>query len=225
MRRERLRRLRPLVKRGLFYVAIVLTTPFWLPARLERAWTGAERWFAGCSELLSLVPGLTGVLLRRGFYHMTLESCAEDCHIGFGTTLPHRQVRIGRRTYIGNRCIIGMVTIEDDVAIGSNVDVLSGRHHHNFGDPTRPILEQGGTYAMIRIGRNSWIGNGAIVMADIGPECVIGAGSVVVKPIPTRSVAVGNPATVKKPVGDGPTFDPTPRILEYPGSSQTACAR
>jgi maltose O-acetyltransferase len=33
-------------------------------------------------------------------------------------------------------------------------------------------------------------------MADIGAECVIGAGSVVVKPVPAQSVAVGNPSTV-----------------------------
>jgi acetyltransferase-like isoleucine patch superfamily enzyme len=225
MRAERLPRLRPLAKRGLFYVAIVLTSPLWVPVRLERAWARGERWFAACSELLSLVPGVPGILLRRGFYRMTLEGCAEDCHIGFGTTVPHTRVSIGRGVYIGNRCTIGMVTIEDHVAIGSNVDVLSGRHHHNFGDPDRPILEQGGTFAMIRIGRNSWIGNGAIVMADIGPESVVGAGSVVVKPIPMRSVAVGNPATVKKPVSCGPTPDPTTRILEYPGPPQPAFAQ
>jgi maltose O-acetyltransferase len=35
-------------------------------------------------------------------------------------------------------------------------------------------------------------------MADVGPDCVIGAGSVVVKPVPARSVAVGNPAAVIK---------------------------
>jgi serine acetyltransferase len=33
-------------------------------------------------------------------------------------------------------------------------------------------------------------------MADIGDNCVIGAGSVVTRPVPHNSVAVGNPARV-----------------------------
>jgi acetyltransferase-like isoleucine patch superfamily enzyme len=54
------------------------------------------------------------------------------------------------------------------------------------------------TFTRIRIGRNAWIGNSAVVMADVGDNGVIGAGSVVVKPIPADSVAVGNPAMVNK---------------------------
>jgi acetyltransferase-like isoleucine patch superfamily enzyme len=35
-------------------------------------------------------------------------------------------------------------------------------------------------------------------MADVADDCVIGAGSVVVRAIPARSIAAGNPAKVKK---------------------------
>jgi virginiamycin A acetyltransferase len=49
---------------------------------------------------------------------------------------------------------------------------------------------------MVTIGAGSWIGSGAIVLADVGRNCVIGAGSVVTKPIPDNVVAVGNPARV-----------------------------
>jgi acetyltransferase-like isoleucine patch superfamily enzyme len=186
------------VRAALVAVAVVLTAPLWLPARLQAWLTGGEGAFAGCSELLSLFPGLPGVYLRRGFYRMCLEACAIDCHIGFGTTLAHPEVHIGRGVYVGNRCTLGKAVIGDHVAIGSNVDVLSGRHQHHFGRRDTPIQEQGGTFAPVRIGRNSWVGNGAVIMADVGDECVIGAGSVVVKPIPTGAVAAGNPATVKK---------------------------
>jgi acetyltransferase-like isoleucine patch superfamily enzyme len=179
-------------------VAVVLTAPLWLPARLQAWLTGGEGVFAGCSEVLSLFPGLPGVYLRRGFYRMCLEACALDCHIGFGTTFAHPQARVGRGVYVGNRCTLGRVDIGDHVAIGSNVDVLSGRHQHDFDRRDVPIQEQGGTFAPVRVGRNSWVGNGAVVMADVGDECVIGAGSVVVKPVPAGAVAVGNPATVKK---------------------------
>jgi glycosyltransferase involved in cell wall biosynthesis/acetyltransferase-like isoleucine patch superfamily enzyme len=192
------------LKAAMGAVATVLTAPCWVPARLEAVLTGGEQVFGTCSELLSLVPGKVGVYLRRGYYRVCLTSAAADCHIGFGTTIAHPRVRIGRGVYIGSRCMIGQADIEDHVTIGSNVDILSGRHQHHTGDLDRPIQEQGGVFWPVRIGRNSWVGNSAVVMADVGRDCVIGAGSVVVKPIPDRSVAVGNPAAVKKTRGTGP---------------------
>jgi acetyltransferase-like isoleucine patch superfamily enzyme len=186
-------------------VAVVLTAPLWLPARLQALLTGGEGVFAGCSELIALVPGLPGVYLRRGFYRMCLEACALDCHIGFGTTLAHPQARVGRGVYVGSRCTLGLVVLEDDVALGSNVDVLSGRHQHHLGRRDVPILRQGRTFSRVRIGRNSWVGNSAVVMADVGEECVVGAGSVVVKPVPPGAVVAGNPATVRKWREDNPS--------------------
>jgi acetyltransferase-like isoleucine patch superfamily enzyme len=110
-----------------------------------------------------------------------------------------------------------MVAIEEDVTIGSNVDLLSGRRQHHFDDFDSPIQKQGGTLTAIRIGRNSWIGNSAVIMSDIGADCVIGAGSVVVKPIPGRSVAAGNPAYVirsRESVGDS-----QPTIADWESAS------
>ena len=50
----------------------------------------------------------------------------------------------------------------------------------------------------MRIGRNCWIGAGAIILpgVTIGDNTVIGAGSVVTKDIPDCSIAVGNPCRV-----------------------------
>ncbi len=191
-------RAKTLARAALVGAAVVLTAPLWVPARLQALLTGGESVFASCSELLSLVPTVPGVWLRRGFYRVCLEACALDCHIGFGTTIAHPRVRVGAGVYVGNRCTLGMVDIEDDVAIGSNVDVLSGRRQHHFGRADVPILDQGGTFRRVRIGRDSWVGNSAVIMADVGAGCVIGAGSVVVRPVPDGSVAAGNPAEVKK---------------------------
>ena len=201
---ERSLTLRDAVRNGLVGVAVILTAPLWLPARLEALFARGDSLFKSCSELLSLFPGKLGIFLRRGFYRMTLDACAPDCHIGFGTILAHRQVRIGRRVYIGHRCSLGQVTIADDVAVGSNVDVLSGRRQHYFDRLGVPLQEQGGVFTCVSIGANTWVGNGAVVMADVAEDCVIGAGSVVVRPIPARSVAVGNPAAVKKQRGPAP---------------------
>jgi glycosyltransferase involved in cell wall biosynthesis/acetyltransferase-like isoleucine patch superfamily enzyme len=195
---------RSAVKAAAQAVATVLTAPCWVPVKLEGALGGGEGWFTAGSELLSLMPGRLGIYFRRAFYRACLESAGDDCHIGFGTTIAHRRARIGRGVYIGNRCTLGQVDVEDHATIGSNVDILSGRHQHHFDDLDRPIQEQGRTFRTVRIGRNSWVGNSAVVMADVGSDCVIGAGSVVVSAVPDRSVAVGNPATVKKTRGPVP---------------------
>ena len=191
-------RLRTSVRAAVVGLFSLFTAPLWLPCRLQAALTGGESLFAACSEFLSLFPGRLGVYLRRGFYRRTLDEYALDASIGFGTVLAHPQVRIGRGVYVGPRCTLGRAVLADHVTVGANVDVLSGRHQHHFGDLDTPIQQQGGSFRPVRIGRNSWVGNSAVVMADVGEDCVIGAGSVVVKPIPPRSVAAGNPATVKK---------------------------
>jgi acetyltransferase-like isoleucine patch superfamily enzyme len=189
--------MKALLRAMIVTISAMLTSPCWLLARCQQRLTGGEGIFAGSSELLSLVPGLPGVYLRRGFYRMALEACSMDCHIGFGTTFAHPHARVGRGVYVGNRCTLGTVTLSDHATIGSNVDILSGRRQHAFDRLDAPIQEQGGAFKRVHIGRNCWIGNSAVVMAEVGDDCVIGAGSVVVKPIPPRSVAVGNPAAVK----------------------------
>jgi virginiamycin A acetyltransferase len=180
------------------YTGIVLLAPLWLPAWVERRLRLGEEWFAFGAQLLSLIPGKPGIFARRSFYLMTIDRCATDCHIGFGTTLSHPQAEIHRGVMIGHRCTVGQAVIGRDATIGSNVDILSGRRQHNFDAVGRPIQDQGGAFTQVRIGANCWIGNSAVVMADVGEHCVIGAGSVVVKSIPARAVAVGNPAAVKR---------------------------
>lgn len=186
--------MKSILKSFLLGLAIVLTAPWWLTTRV----LGNERFFVSSSQLFSLVPGLTGVFLRRGFHRMTLESFSSDCFVEFGTWFSHREVRTGRNVYIGGHCLIGMCEIGDNVLIGSNVDIPSGKRQHDFSNPERPINQQGGTFEKISIGEDCWIGNGALVVANIEPGCVIGAGSVVVNPVPAWSIVAGNPATVVK---------------------------
>lgn len=88
--------------------------------------------------------------------------------------------------------------IESNVLIGSNVHILSGKYAHDFSTSDTPIRLQKISRRIVGIGENSWIGNGAIIMANVGRECVVGAGSIVTKDIPDNSVAVGNPARVIK---------------------------
>jgi serine acetyltransferase len=54
--------------------------------------------------------------------------------------------------------------------------------------------------APVRIGKNCYIGYGAIVLpgVTIGDNCIIGAGSIVTHDIPPNSVAYGNPARFRR---------------------------
>ena len=58
---------------------------------------------------------------------------------------------------------------------------------------------QGGRNEKISVGSGAWLGNGALIMADIGEGCVVGAGSVVTKNCDPFWVYAGNPA---RPVKD-----------------------
>ena len=82
---------------------------------------------------------------------------------------------------------------------GPNVIVATAGH------PILPELrERLYQYNMpVHIGRNCWIGAGAIILPGItvGDNVVVGAGSVVTKDLPSNVVAVGNPCKVLREVG------------------------
>ncbi|MCK6571465.1 acyltransferase [Myxococcota bacterium] len=152
--------------------------------------------FHHASQWLSLLPGYAGIYTRREFYRLTLAACSDDCQLSFGTVISHPGTRIGRRVYVGLHGNLGLCELGDDVLFGSDVHVLSGTRQHAFDDPDVPINQQGGHFEQVRIGANTWVGNGARVMADVGEGCVVGAGAVVTRAIPAWSVAVGHPARV-----------------------------
>jgi acetyltransferase-like isoleucine patch superfamily enzyme len=82
------------------------------------------------------------------------------------------------------------------VLIGSGVHITSGRRTHGTADLSVPIREQEGERTLVRIGEGAWIGSAAVIMADVGRHAVVGAGSVVTRPIPDGVVAAGVPARV-----------------------------
>ena len=113
--------------------------------------------------------------------------------------LPHSHITVGRRSLIGESCILrgqGGITIGDDVYLGTLVQILAV--NHVFYDTTRPISMQGITAQGISIGDGSWIGSGAIILdgVRIGRNVVVGAGAVVTRDVPDYCIAVGNPARV-----------------------------
>ena len=84
--------------------------------------------------------------------------------------------------------------------IGPNVTVATAGH------PILPELrEKAYQFNMpVHIGRNCWIGAGAVIMpgVTIGDNSVVGAGSVVTKDIPANVVAYGNPCRVAREISE-----------------------
>lgn len=158
----------------------------------------ADLVFQTYSQVLSALPGLTGQFVRRAFYASVLTECHEESCIQWGVVFSAADVRIARGVYIGARCMIGRAILEEHVTIGSNVDIPSGRNQHGFDDPDRPVQDQPGRYEHVRIGTNTWIGNGAIVLADVGARSVVASGAVVSKPMPDDVIVGGNPAKILK---------------------------
>ena len=189
------------------FLARLVTLPLAALCTLLGRLSGSKRAFPGGSQLLSMLPGLTGVYIRRGYYWWLLPQCGEDACISFGAIFSHPTARIGRKVYVGPYCVLGDATLEDDVLLGSGVSIMNGSRQHGIENLDVPIREQPGEWPHVRIGRDTWIGDRAIVMADVGRHCVIGAGSVVTKAIPDFAIAIGNPARVvrfRKPVGEMP---------------------
>jgi virginiamycin A acetyltransferase len=163
---------------------------------LATAVMGRERAFPGWSQAFSLLPGQTGVYLRRAFYRTILRRCGDGSVISFGTVFSHPGIEIGDNVYVGLFCCIGDVTLEDDVLVGSHVSITNGSSQHGIERLDVPIREQPGLWPRVTIGRDSWIGDRAVVMADLGAQCVIGSGAVVTKEVPPRAIGMGVPCRV-----------------------------
>jgi acetyltransferase-like isoleucine patch superfamily enzyme len=76
--------------------------------------------------------------------------------------------------------------------ISSNCSITSVTHPSNSSFRLlKPSIEK-----PIIIGKNVWIGTGAIILPGIivGDHAIIGAGSVVIKNVPPETIVVGNPA-------------------------------
>jgi virginiamycin A acetyltransferase len=180
-------------------LALVAVLPALVSFRLRAAFIGPDRALVGSTQALSLVPGLTGVYMRRAFLSQVLAECAPSAHIEFGVLFSQTGARIGARAYIGPRCHIGLAHIGQDVLLAAGVHIPSGAHTHSAADVSLPIRDQPGTLEVVRIGEGAWVGSVAVVMADVGAHTIVAASAVVTKPLPAFVIAGGIPAKVIRP--------------------------
>lgn len=113
-------------------------------------------------------------------------------HTNFG-----RFINIGKNVFINHGCSfldLGGITIEDDVLIGPNVQLITENH------PIQPAERKALDLKSILIKRNAWVGAGAIILpgVTVGENSVVAAGAVVTKDVPDNTVVAGFPAKVVK---------------------------
>lgn len=160
--------------------ADLLATGAWLKRYNDTLGSPAEQWNALLLERLGEVG--TGAVIRPPFY----------CDYGFN-------IRLGAYVYINFNCVIldvAEVTIGAGTAVGPAVQIYTADHPHD------PEQRQAGLQLgrPVRIGKDVWIGGGAIILpgVTIGDNAVVGAGSVVTRDIPAGEKAMGNPARLRR---------------------------
>jgi serine acetyltransferase len=117
------------------------------------------------------------------------------------STAPGATLDIGERVFINFGCTLGatqLIRIGPRCAIGSHAVIIDNDFH--TVDPERRYVVP--PSAPIILEENVWLGARVVVLrgVTIGAHSVIGAGSVVTRNIPPRSLAVGLPARVVKSI-------------------------
>ena len=105
------------------------------------------------------------------------------------------EVTIGRNVMIMGGCLMmsrGGITIDDDVMIAANVQLIS--NNHDLYDRQLLICKP------VHICRNVWIGAGATILpgVTVGENAVVAAGAIVTKDVEPNTIVGGNPAKLIK---------------------------
>lgn len=152
--------------------------------------------------LTGWIPTILGMCIRNVVYRLLGMKISGFCWIQPRVTIVNlRRLRVGANfgcnsgTYIN---AIGRISMGNDVLIGSNVMVSSGKH--DIEGRERSVFSRPAQPMQITIGNDVWIGAGASVLPglNVADGTVIGANAVVTKDTQPYSVMVGIPARVSR---------------------------
>jgi acetyltransferase-like isoleucine patch superfamily enzyme len=180
----------PLVTAASAPVGAALVAPLLIAYRLRLVS------FRTAGQMLSLVPGPLGILLRRAWYERTLASCGRRIRMMFGSLIHNPHTRVGDDCWFGESNRVGFADIGTNFMSGHNVVIVSGRHAHAMERSDVPISMQPVNPERVTIGQDVWIGVGATIGADVAPHTVVGMGAVVTATFPEWSILGGVPARV-----------------------------
>ncbi len=188
------------LKQLLNLLSQLLVLPLIIPCKLEEIIysKNAELIFHTCTHIIAMFPGLPGAFLRRAFYSLTLDECSQHCHIGFGSIFSHRSTIVKEHVYIGSYSIIGSAYLSEYCLIGSRVSILSGKALHVLGNDGMWTPYSAERLSQVKLAKNVWVGEGAIIAADVGEGSMVGAGSVITTNVKPHIIVTGNPVRFVK---------------------------
>ena len=142
---------------------------------------------------------------RQALMKEMFAEIGENCYIEppFHANWGGKHVHFGKNVY----ATFGLTMVDDThIYVGDYTLFAPNVVVATAGHPIDPELRARGLQynAAVHIGKNCWIGAGALIMpgVTIGDNTVIGAGSVVTRDIPSGVVAVGNPCRVMREIGE-----------------------
>jgi acetyltransferase-like isoleucine patch superfamily enzyme len=160
-------------------------------------------WFVCVTTVLHLlfIPQIRALLVRclggrvgsdSTFGNVTF---ANLYHYGFS------RLKVGNRVFVGDEVMLdtrGGITLEDDVTISNRSIIIT---HINVGYADHPLQKYyPAREARVTIRTGAYIATGAMILpgVTIGKMAVVGAGAVVTRDVPDRTVVAGVPARVIK---------------------------
>lgn len=191
-------------------VALVVALPLGAVSAFERhLLPGHEGLFRCCAQTVALLPGLPGNYVRRAFYRLALDRCDAECHIGFGAIFTHRKAIVERGVYVGVWALVGSAHLREGTSVGSRASLLSGTELHAYSNG-RWTPADISKLRQIVLGPHAFIGEAAVVMADVGASSMVSAGAVVPAAVPGGIVVAGNPARFARRLEPEPAATPEP---------------
>lgn len=130
------------------------------------------------------------------------------CEIGdyskIGTFVEiQKGAKIGKNSKISSHTFICEgVTIEDNVFVGHNVTFTNDKYPKATNEKGSLKTENHWTIEPTIVKRYASIGSGSTILphVTIGEKAIIGAGSVVTKDVPPKTIVAGNPAKILRKI-------------------------
>lgn len=163
--------------------------PFWFRHGIE--FTGVTNWkeYPLLPHRRPFIENLGRMVFGR---HVAFRCASRPTFLGTGRGAT---LQLGDHVFVNDGaqlCSHHDITVGNFTRIGMGARIDDTLFHPIC--PDEPEVRR----APIRLGWNTWIGQGAIIMpgVTVGDHSIVGAGSIVTRDIPARSVAVGSPARV-----------------------------
>lgn len=155
----------------------------------ERSW---------CQAQLLRLNATDHTAEREALCRVLFGSFGAGSEVRFGFACDYGyNIHMGQGVFLNYNCVlldVMPIHIGDGTQIGPAVQIYAADHPRDR-ETRLSGLESG---KPVTVGRNCWIGGGAILLpgVTVGDDAIIGAGSVVTRDVPAGATVAGNPARV-----------------------------